>query len=46
MGKFSSILICGSPLCVSLAARQTFDVPCVSADSKRIAEEIVFVVFV
>ena len=38
--------LCGSPPCASFAARRTFDAPCVSTNNKRIAEEIVFVVFV
>jgi len=35
----------GSPPCASFAARQTFDAPCVSTNSKIIAEEIAFVIF-
>jgi len=37
--------LCGSPPCASFAARWTFDMPCINTNSKRIVEEIVFMVF-
>jgi len=34
--------LCGSPPCASFAAQRTSNAPCISTNSKRITEEIVF----